>query len=144
MRGFVFLKEGPMKPSQSLFSRSTILTLFVVNGLWVAAAGGSTEKVLYSFAGGSDGMFPTSALVGDKSGNLYGTTSEGGNSSGCGAFGVSSCGTVFQLAPSSGGWTESIIYSFTGGADGSTPYGGLVMDTNGNLYGTTSAGGTSG
>jgi len=112
--------------------------------LWVAAAGGSTEKVLYSFAGGSDGEFPTSNLIADKSGNLYGTTSEGGNSSVCGPLQVFSCGVVFQLTPSAGGYTESVIYSFTGGADGGTPYGGLVIDAAGNLYGTTNVGGASG
>ncbi len=133
-----------MRLKQSLLLRGRILTLFLVAVLLVSAASGSTETVLYSFAGGSDGTLPTSALVADKLGNLYGTTSEGGNSNACGPFGVQSCGVVFQLTSSSGGWTESVIYSFTGGTDGGTPYGGLVVDSAGNLYGTTSAGGASG
>jgi len=82
-------------------------------------------------------------VVFDKSGNLYGTTSQGGNSTSCGIFG-GSCGVVFKLTPVSGGWTESVLYEFTGGADGGTPYDSLVIDGKGNLYGTTSAGGTSG
>jgi uncharacterized repeat protein (TIGR03803 family) len=132
-----------MQPQRSLFCRNTISVLFVVAALWVAAAAGSTERVLYSFAGGNDGALPTSALVADISGNLYGTTSEGGNSTGCGYFQIFSCGVVFKLTPSAGGWTESLIYSFTGGADGGTPYGGLVIDSAGNLYGTTFTGGAS-
>lgn len=133
-----------MQSTQSLLARSGIATPFVVVVLWVAAAAGGTENVLYSFAGGSDGTLPTSNLVADKSGNLYGTTSEGGNSSACGPFGVQSCGVVFQMTPSSGGWAESVIYSFTGKADGGTPYGGLVVDAAGNLYGTTNVGGANG
>jgi uncharacterized repeat protein (TIGR03803 family) len=110
----------------------------------VPAWAASTETVLYSFAGGTtDGMYPTAALIFDKSGNLYGTTSEGGNSTICGIFG-GSCGVVFQLTPASGGgWTETVLYEFTGGADGGTPYDSLVIDSDGNLYGTTNVGGAS-
>lgn len=112
--------------------------------LCAAAAWATSEKVIYSFAGGSDGALPSSNLVADKAGNLYGTTTEGGNSDSCGPLGGESCGVVFELSPSTGGWTESVLYSFTGGADGGTPYGGLVIDASGNLYGTTYAGGASG
>ena len=56
-----------MQPQRSLFCRNTISVLFVVAALWVAAAAGSTERVLYSFAGGNDGALPTSALVADIS-----------------------------------------------------------------------------
>jgi uncharacterized repeat protein (TIGR03803 family) len=81
----------------------------------------------YSFAG----------LISDSSGNLYGTTSIGGTSptSGCGR--PNGCGTVFELSPSGSGWTETILYSFNGGADGLTPAATLVFDAEGNLYGTT-------
>jgi uncharacterized repeat protein (TIGR03803 family) len=112
--------------------------------LCVASAWGASEKVIYSFAGGNDGELPTSNLIADKAGNLFGTTSEGGDSSACGPLGGQSCGVVFELTPSNGGWMESVLYSFTGGADGGTPYGGLVIDADGNLYSTTYAGGTSG
>jgi hypothetical protein len=95
--------------------------------------GGWTEKVLYSFTGGSDGGGPNSLLVG-QDGNLYGTAEWGGNNN-CG-YGYTSCGVVFQLAPSGSGWTENVIYSFTGTTDGSGP-GGLIQDSRGNLYGTS-------
>jgi uncharacterized repeat protein (TIGR03803 family) len=104
------------------------------------AAGG---KALYAFTGGDDGGLPTAPLVADRVGDLYGTTSEGGGSAIC-MFG---CGTVFKLtAPSSigGAWTESVVYAFTGESDGSVPYGGLIFDSAGNLYGTTSQGGDMG
>lgn len=94
-------------------------------------AAGGTERVLHSFAGGTaDGAGPDAALIMDSSGNFYGTTSSGG---------ADAKGTVYEL---SAGGTESILYSFTGGTgDGETPYSGLVMDSTGDLYGTTSSGG---
>ena len=73
-----------------------------------------TENVLYSFAGGSDGAEPDGALVLSGT-SLYGTTSIGGAGSGTGY------GTVFRLKNSSGIWSESVLYSFTGGSDGSNP-----------------------
>jgi uncharacterized repeat protein (TIGR03803 family) len=73
-----------------------------------------TEQTLYSFTGFTDGGNPLSSLVKDAAGNLYGTTFVGG------AYGA---GEVFELSPnSSGGWTQSVLYSFTGGADGANPY----------------------
>jgi hypothetical protein len=94
---------------------------------------GWSERVLYSFGNGADGGFPDGALVFDKSGNLYGTASGGGNTSGtCTSFG---CGVVFELQPSSTGWTEKVLYAFTGGTDGTSPTSDLVFDTIGNLYG---------
>jgi uncharacterized repeat protein (TIGR03803 family) len=103
------------------------------------AKAGWEESVLYSFAGGNDGDGPfTSAVIFDTHGNLYGTTVSGGNDSGCGGFG---CGTVYELTQSSNGWTEKVLYSFTGGSDGAGPIGGLIVDGQGNLFGTTSQGG---
>jgi uncharacterized repeat protein (TIGR03803 family) len=100
-----------------------------------------TETVLYSFTGaGGDGESPNAGLVLDAQGNLYGTTEYGGD----GACGYGSgCGTVFELSPNgSGGWNETVLYSFTGaGGDGAFPNTGLVLDAQGNLYGTTEAGG---
>ncbi len=99
---------------------------------------GTTETVLYSFAGGRDGAAPEAGLVMDAAGNLYGTTSAGGSSGN---------GTVFELvAPKTKGgqWTESVLYSFGTGTDGSAPVGGVSFDSAGNLYGTTSAGGNAG
>jgi len=89
------------------------------------------EKVLYSFQGGTDGATPAGGVVFDKAGNLYGATNSGG------AFGY---GTVYQITPQG---RETVLYSFTGGADGASPgYGNLVRDSAGNLYGTTTSGGT--
>lgn len=87
--------------------------------------------VLHTFTG-PDGNTPFGSLVADASGNLYGTTFQGG------AF---NCGTVYEIAPNS---TETILYSFACGNDGAYPLAGLILDASGNLYGTTSAGGPSG
>jgi uncharacterized repeat protein (TIGR03803 family) len=105
---------------------------------------GQQYKVLYTFGGvqASDGAQPLSNLVFDRAGNLYGTTRFGGVACSTG----SGCGTVFELSPSSGGtWTETILYEFCSGSlcpDGALPAAGLILDAKGNLYGTTSGGGT--
>jgi len=90
------------------------------------------ETVLHSFAGGVDGESPEVGLVRDAAGNLYGTTEFGG---------VPGAGVVFKVDTSG---TETVLYSFTGGADGGYPEAGLVRDSAGNLYGTTNNGGPSG
>jgi uncharacterized repeat protein (TIGR03803 family) len=89
------------------------------------------ETVLYSFTGGADGANPQAGLARDSAGNLYGTTTSGG---------ASGNGVVFTLDPTG---KETVIYSFTGGADGALPYARLVRDSSGNLYGTTISGGAS-
>jgi uncharacterized repeat protein (TIGR03803 family) len=101
---------------------------------------GWQETMLYQFKGMPDGAFPAySTLVIDGKGNLYGTTLQGGiNNPSCN-YG---CGTVFELSPFSSGWTETVLYAFQGGVDGSQPSGSLAMDLNGNLYGTTVMGGS--
>ncbi len=91
-----------------------------------------TKITLYQFQGGTDGEGPTGPLIADSAGNLFGTTEGGG---GCALGG---CGTVFELTP---GGQESILYTFQGGADGLGPFGGVIMDSDGNLYGTTGFGG---
>lgn len=93
---------------------------------------GWTEQVLYSFQGGSDGGYPAGGLIFDQAGNLYGSTNKGGTGGG---------GTVFKLTPSGGGWTYSLLYSFSGGAS-CGPFAALSMDGAGNLYGTTLCDGT--
>ncbi len=102
-----------------------------------------TETVLHSFGNGTDGAGPLAALVFDKAGNLYGTTSFGGAT--VPAVCPDTCGTVFELLPEGGGqWTEKVIYTFCSQqdcADGATPSGNLIVDSVGNLYGTTQSGG---
>jgi uncharacterized repeat protein (TIGR03803 family) len=104
--------------------------------VFVLAADG-TERVIYSFTGGSDGLAPVAGAIRDKSGNLYGTTYQGGNGN-CPYVG---CGTVFKVAPDG---TESVLHVFSGGSDGSQPIAGLIKDKVGNLYGTTLNGGQNG
>jgi uncharacterized repeat protein (TIGR03803 family) len=112
------------------------LLLCLTTSFAVRLAQAQTETVLYSFKGGSDGCTPQSRLTSDGAGNFYGTT----------AFGGLGAGTVFELSPNgSGGWKETVLYSFTGGADGSVPYFSYVLfDSEGNLYGTTYGGGVYG
>ena len=97
-----------------------------------------TESVLHAFTG-PDGNEPLGGVVFDSAGNLYGTTVLGGDLSSCGGLG---CGTVFKLTPTFGGWTQSLLYAFSGGADGSLPSSRLISDSAGNLYGTAYLGGT--
>jgi uncharacterized repeat protein (TIGR03803 family) len=111
----------------------------VVFELAPAGDGGKIGRVLHSFSkDGPGGRFPFAGLILDAAGNLYGTTEAGG---------PLDAGTVFELTPTGGGiWTETTLYAFQhkGGKDGHFPYGGLVFDSAGNLYGTTLSGGTDG
>ena len=103
------------------------------------ADGSWTESVLHNFTGGADGANPYASLIFDQAGNLYGTTSEGGDGSSCP---YQHCGVVFELMPNGNGtWTESVLHRFKGGEDGGFPYAGLIFDQAGNLYGTTEVGG---
>ncbi|HEY3777733.1 MAG TPA: choice-of-anchor tandem repeat GloVer-containing protein [Rhizomicrobium sp.] len=96
-----------------------------------------SETVLYSFTGGSDGSIPIGGVVRDKAGNLYGTALHGGaNNNLCVE---STCGTVYRVAPDG---TFTVLYTFTGGTDGGNPFAGLILDSKGNLYGTTEQGGS--
>ena len=94
------------------------------------------ETVLYNFTGGADGGFPYGGLFRTSAGNIYGTTSEGGITTG-NCF-PSGCGVVFQLDAAG---KENVLYSFTGSPDGANPYGDLIPDPAGNIYGTTFTGG---
>ncbi len=100
------------------------------------------ETVLYSFTGGADGAYPQFGdLAFDQAGNIYGTTGNGGSGTGCESYG---CGVVFKLTRSGSGWTESVLWNFTGGNDGAGPLSGVIFDSAGNLYGTTGFGGSIG
>jgi uncharacterized repeat protein (TIGR03803 family) len=99
------------------------------------------ENVLYSFQGIPDGATPVGSVVFDSAGNIYGATQDGGSED-CNS--IYQCGTVYELSKENGLWTETVLYVFQGNAknDGASPFGGLVMDGSGNLYGTTAYGGT--
>ena len=99
------------------------------------------ETTINLFDGGSGGSTPYGARpIFDSAGNLYGTTYAGGGGNCQGG-----CGLVYELTPSGGGWTETVLYSFTGTAgDGAFPWSGVILDQAGNLYGTTEFGGTYG
>lgn len=97
------------------------------NGAW-------KEIVLYSFGTGTDGATPVSGVTLDAAGNLYGTTSLGGDQG---------YGTVFKLAPGAT-WTQTVLHSFRNADDGAYPYAGLVADGHGDLYGAATQGGTNG
>ena len=114
--------------------------VLIIDGPLDSANAKSGETVLYSFTGGKDGGSPTSPLIMDASGNLYGTTYGGGNPS-CSPEG-GGCGTAFEVTT---GGTEKVLYKFCSQpdcVDGDQPYlAGLITDAAGNLYGTTQIGG---
>ena len=106
----------------------------VVFKLIPQSGGGWAESAIYTFTGAEDGEYPDSPLILDAVGNLYGTTTA--------SYSGTGQGTVFQLTPrDDGSWSFSVIHTFTGGKDGADPYGPLVLDSAGNLFGTTGAGG---
>jgi len=97
------------------------------------------ETILYSFtAGSTDGAYPSSPVSFDHAGNVYGATEGGGNN---GLNGYChyfyGCGIVYQLSPSNGSWTETVLYIFQGGPDGRYPAGALALDNAGNVYGAS-------
>jgi uncharacterized repeat protein (TIGR03803 family) len=94
-----------------------------------------TETTLYTFSGGTDGGAPASTPILDSAGNLYGSV---------GYVSGNSTGLVYELSPGANGWTEKVLYRFSGGNDGGEPSSMLLMDSNGNLYGTTALGGCQG
>jgi uncharacterized repeat protein (TIGR03803 family) len=99
-----------------------------------------TEQLVYAFKGGDDGADPddTTGLYAGADGALYGSTASGGGATACSG----GCGTIFKLTPSGSSYSESVLYAFQGGADGEGPYGSVVADAKGNLYGPTFIGGS--
>ena len=103
-----------------------------------------TEKVLHSFAGGTDGANPNGGLIFDSKGAIYGTTPVGGNQLCNFGQGDIGCGVVFELGPpgtKSAAWAEQILHRFTDRNDGAAPNGNLILDAKGQIYGTTGGGG---
>lgn len=106
------------------------------------AQGTWEETVLYAFTRGRDGEFGRTPVIFDSSGNLYGMTSDGGDFRLPCQNSTFGCGVVFKLTPTGQGpWTESVLYAFTGGTDGSVPQSNLVFDSAGNIFGLTVGGG---
>ncbi len=119
---------------KSGFIRSALLGSTIVLAVSTAAVASAKLQVIYNFAGGSgDGANPSGPLLIDNQGALYGTTVGGGSTNN---------GAIFKISPHG---KESVLHIFTGsGGDGSLPYGGVIADKAGNLYGATSDGGTNG
>jgi len=123
----------------------------VVYRLSPEAGGGYQESIVHSFnniPANNDGCNADSYLIFDNAGNLYGTTNKGGGGGVSNTFCNNGCGTVYKLAPNGAGTlTESVIHSFLGTegiTDGQNPVGGLVLDSAGNLWGSTPVGGQKG
>jgi hypothetical protein len=131
------LRDGTMFGTTRLGGVNSAGTVFKLS----PPAGGQsawTETVLHGFSYTKDVQSPVGTLYRDASGNLYGAATQGGTNFN---------GAIYELAKPAAGsttWTESIVWSFTGGVDGAAPLGGLIGDANGNIYGTTSKGGTAG
>ena len=110
--------------------------LAAVCGLAADPAAAASYKILHNFSAGFDGQGPLASLIMDAKGNLYGTTGDGGGWT---------AGVVFELSPpatTGGKWTETVLHSFAASyTDGKVPVASLIMDANGNLYGTTWRGG---
>jgi uncharacterized repeat protein (TIGR03803 family) len=149
-------------PNDLMLSSRTPGTVFGTTSAGTASGAGTVFRLvnkdnswrfqtLYTFMGGHDGGVPNAGLVEDANGNLYGTTSEGGNLAACPANSSynpnGGCGTVFALTPPQkpgGKWKETVLYAFSSRGDGSKPNEPLAIDDAGNLFGTTLYGGSTG
>ncbi len=125
-------RAGPMIPSTTASAMRA-----AGSSALETTVGAGQETVLYSFGATGDGAGPGFGVITDASGALYGTTIFGGTKK-------AAAGTVFKLTPNGSGYTESVLYSFSGGLDGEGPSGGLAMDGQGAFYGVTLVGGNSG
>jgi uncharacterized repeat protein (TIGR03803 family) len=124
--------------SGNLYGTATQPNSGLVFELSPTPGGQWTETVIHAFENGGDGRIPQGTLVVDASGNVYGATEWGGL--GCNGF---YCGVVYRLSPQGGGtWKETILHPFESAEDGSQPGAGLLLDSSGNLFGTTYHGGS--
>jgi uncharacterized repeat protein (TIGR03803 family) len=124
-------QSAPFGTRSSLLHALLALTTVLATASAIPqTAQGQTLKVLYNFAGASDGGDPYATLIRDAAGNLYSTVGYGG---------TYFAGAVFKVTP---GGAETVLYSFTGGADGAQPIAPVIRDGAGNLYGTTTMGGS--
>jgi len=108
---------------------------FVALSLCCSASASITQGVVYAFTGGVDGGDAATSVTFDTAGHAYVTAVTGG---------ADGCGTVDRLTPGRGPWSSHTLWTFTCGADGKNPYGGVTLDAAGNVYGTTVAGGNGG
>src|SRR5262245_48703511 len=115
----------------ALIRIKNVTPVFVI-ALSLVTAAATTTDVIFSFEE-DDGEYADTDLETDSAGNIYGTTVLGGEHG---------SGTVFQLSPTPNGWQHTVLYNFTGGADGGEPYKGVTIDQRGNLYGTAVTGGS--
>jgi uncharacterized repeat protein (TIGR03803 family) len=124
-----------MHPHKFAAISRVALPIILLSLAWASSAWAAEYQVVYKFGTNyGDGWYPIASLIFDASGNIYGTTEDGGHNR---------AGTVFKLTPKpSGGWTESVLYNFWSRVgDGVFPWAGLTFDAAGNLYGTTYRGG---
>ena len=126
-----FGPDGVLYGTTSCCSGGTVFSLQPPANRCASISCPWTETVINRF-GYLNGAIPVGDLAFDAAGNIYGTTSSGGDYKRCGGLG---CGEVYQLARSAG-WTENILYEFMDGADGEYPYSGVVVDESGTIYGT--------
>jgi uncharacterized repeat protein (TIGR03803 family) len=131
------------------FPLSLLLVAASIFGI-ATRVGAQTERVLHSFDSSSNPQsvyYPSAGLVVDKAGNLYGATQAGGNGSSplCNTDYLNACGVVYEVAPKAGGgWGEKVLHNFGNGQDGYFTQSGLILDAEGDLYGTTMYGGKNG
>src|SRR6266566_5724021 len=123
---------GMVSMKSPTYLRIRAVAATAVFALSLAAATAATTNVIFSFEE-DEGEYADTDLDTDSAGNIYGTTVLGGEFGG---------GTVFRLSPTPNGWVHTVLYSFTGGADGGEPYKGVTLDREGNLYGTAVTGGS--
>ena len=135
-----FSRSMNMKPRTWMWT--TLMYLFVAltmpSGLVAQSALGLSYKVLYTFTGETDGAIPFAGVVQDAQGNLYGATQWAGDLTGCVNGTSTGCGVVYKVSPNG---AQTVLHAFTGGTDGAQPEGTLLLDPNGNLYGTAYFGG---
>jgi uncharacterized repeat protein (TIGR03803 family) len=152
IHNFDYFDDGAIPQGGVIFDNAGNLfgtTVFATTGdgtvFELTPSGGQwTYTLLYSLMSEQSGIpGPLGPLAMDSGGNLYGMTFEGGDVFGAGDCEYG-CGTVFKLTPAGGGWAYSLLYEFMGGTDGARPYDGVILDRNGNLYGTASTGGERG
>jgi hypothetical protein len=134
----------PKSSFSPLALRLRTLALLVSTTITMASFAFATKEAVILPFDRTDGMTPLSGFVADKSGNLYGVTSIGGDANCDDYGGGQGCGTVYELSPpakNGGTWIETVLYNFQGGTDGEEVVASLIFDKKGNLYGTTELGG---